>query len=111
MRNGLSASDQTEVSDMVRMAEIDLIKQEEAVVDRIGELSSTMLRMQTVKSHDEEYFLEIDQILAKDLDVDLSDAIMQLTRVSTAYQAAMQVGAQLILHCLTTSNLLITLIL
>ena len=66
------------------------------MVDKIGELSSTMVRMNTVRSHDEEYFLELDQRLAKDLDVDLSEAIMQLTRVSTAYQAAMQVGAQLL---------------
>ena len=55
-----------------------------------------MVRMNTVRSHDEEYYLEIDQRLSNDLDVDISEAIMQLTRVSTAYQAAMQVGAQLL---------------
>ena len=82
--------------EVVQLAEKELIEQEDSVVDKIGELSSTMVRMNTVRSHDEEYFLEIDQRLAKDLDVDLSEAIMQLTRVSTAYQAAMQVGAQLL---------------
>ena len=55
-----------------------------------------MVRINTVRSHDEEYFLEIEQRLAKDLDVDLSEAIMQLTKISTAYQAAMQIGAQLL---------------
>ncbi|HAU59705.1 MAG TPA: flagellar hook-associated protein 3, partial [Opitutae bacterium] len=33
---------------------------------------------------------------SRDLDVDLSETIMRLSRVSTAYQAAMQVGAQLL---------------
>ena len=67
--------------------------------------------MNTVRSHDEEYFWKLDQRLAQDLDVDPSEAIMQLTRVSTAYQAAMQVVPNCsILHCLTICNLLITFI-
>ena len=96
LRRGLSSTDLSEMIEVVQLAEKDLIEQEDSVVDKIGELSSTMVRMNTVRSHDEEYFLELDQRLAKDLDVDLSEAIMQLTRVSTAYQAAMQVGAQLL---------------
>ena len=55
-----------------------------------------MVRMDTVRAHDEEYHLAIDQRLASDLDVDISDAIMRLTQISTAYQAAMQVGANLL---------------
>ena len=96
LRRGLSTSDLGEMIEVVQLAEKELIEQEDSVIDKIGELSSTMVRMNTVRSHDEEYFLEIDQRLAQDLDVDLSEAIMQLTRVSTAYQAAMQVGAQLL---------------
>ena len=96
LRNGLSHSDISEMSEAVQLAEKDLIAQEGSVIDKLGELSSLMVRMDTVRAYDEEYFLEIDQKLASDLDVDLSEAIMQLTRVSTAYQAAMQVGAQLL---------------
>jgi flagellin-like hook-associated protein FlgL len=55
-----------------------------------------MARMETVKAHDEQYHLELDRRLAQELDIDMSDAIMRLTRASTAYQAAMQVGAQLL---------------
>lgn len=84
------------MSEVVQLAEKELIVQEDSVIDKLGELSSLMVRMETVRAHDEEYFLEIDQKMANDLDVDLSEAIMQLTRVSTAYQAAMQVGAQLL---------------
>jgi flagellar hook-associated protein 3 FlgL len=96
LRNGLKHSDLNEMSQVVQSLESVLISNEDSVVDKMGELSSTLVRMQTVRAHDEEYHLEIDQRLAKDLDVDLSEAIMQLTRVSTAYQAAMQVGAQLL---------------
>ena len=52
--------------------------------------------MESVRAYDEDYHLQLEQRLANDLDIDLSQAIMQLTRVSTAYQAAMQVGAQLL---------------
>ena len=55
-----------------------------------------MVRMETARVHDEDYLLQLDQQISRDLDVDLSEAIMRLTRVSTAYQAAMQVGAQLL---------------
>jgi flagellin-like hook-associated protein FlgL len=96
LRNGLKNSDLSEMAQIVQSLESELISNEESVVDKMGELSSILVRMNTVRAHDEEYHLEIDQRLAKDLDIDLSEAIMQLTRVSTAYQAAMQVGAQLL---------------
>lgn len=96
LRNGLGHSSLSDMAQIVQSLEETLISNEDAVVDKMGELSSTLVRMNTVKAHDQEYHLEIDQRLAKDLDVDLSEAIMQLTRVSTAYQAAMQVGAQLL---------------
>ena len=88
--------DLSDMAQTVQAVDQNLIDQEDSVVDKMGELSSTLIRMNTVRAHDEEYHLEIDQRLAKDLDIDLSEAIMQLTRVSTAYQAAMQVGAQLL---------------
>jgi flagellin-like hook-associated protein FlgL len=96
LREGLYMDDLSDMAQTVQAVEQNLIDQEDSVVDKMGELSSSLIRMNTVRAHDEEYHLEIDQRLAKDLDIDLSEAIMQLTRVSTAYQAAMQVGAQLL---------------
>jgi flagellin-like hook-associated protein FlgL len=96
LREGLSINDLTDMAQTVQAVEQNLIDQENSVVDKMGELSSSLIRMNTVRAHDEDYHLEINQRLAKDLDIDLSEAIMQLTRVSTAYQAAMQVGAQLL---------------
>ena len=62
LRNGLSASDPGEMLRSFNHLAEDLIVQEDMVVDKIGELSSSMVRMNTVRSHDEEYFLEIEQI-------------------------------------------------
>ena len=74
----------------------ELINQEEGLINKIGELSSRMVRMNTVRSHDEDYFMQLDQRISKDIDIDLSEAIMRLTRISTAYQASLQVGSQLL---------------
>ncbi|MDG1173860.1 MAG: hypothetical protein P8M67_06140, partial [Opitutales bacterium] len=96
LRNGLRENDPTKMAQQIQNTEKDLISFENKVVDKMGELSSVMVRMETVRAHDEEYHLALDQRLANDLDVDISDAIMRLTQISTAYQAAMQVGANLL---------------
>ena len=83
-------------SQEVEDSEKKLIKLEDNIIDKMGELSANMVRMETVKAHDEDYFMQLDQRISRDLDVDLSETIMRLSRVSTAYQAAMQVGAQLL---------------
>ena len=96
LRNGLRAESASEMVQRVQSVEKDLISFENKVVDKMGELSSVMVRMDTVRAYDEEYHIALDQRLANDLDVDISDAIMRLTQISTAYQAAMQVGANLL---------------
>jgi flagellin-like hook-associated protein FlgL len=96
LRNGLRDNDPTTMAQQIQSVERDLINSENEVVNKMGELSAVMVRMDTVRAHDEEYHLAIDQRLANDLDVDISDAIMRLTQISTAYQAAMQVGANLL---------------
>ena len=96
LRNGLRDNDVSSMAQQIQSVERDLISFENNLVDKMGELSAVMVRMDTVRAHDEEYHLAIDQRLASDLDVDISDAIMRLTQISTAYQAAMQVGANLL---------------
>lgn len=96
LRDSLSENDSSIMVKGVQDVESKLIDFENKIVDKMGELSSVMVRMDTVRAHDEEYHLALDQRLANDLDVDMSDAIMRLTQISTAYQAAMQVGANLL---------------
>ena len=96
LRAALSEDSPSELSRRVQLLETELVEREDEVVDKIGELSSLLIRMESVRAYDEDYHMQLEQRLAKDLDIDLSQAIMELTRVSTAYQAAMQVGAQLL---------------
>ena len=96
LRDGLSNSSPNLYSQEIADAEQGLISMEDNLINKMGELSAKMVRMETVRAHDEDYLLQLDQQISRDLDVDLSEAIMRLTRVSTAYQAAMQVGAQLL---------------
>ncbi len=96
LRDGLNEDSPSELSRRVQLVENDLIEREDEIVDKIGELSSLLIRMESVRAYDEDYHLQLEERLSRDLDIDLSEAIMELTRVSTAYQAAMQVGAQLL---------------
>ena len=96
LREGLNNSDPNLYSQEIADAEKDLISMEDNLINKMGELSAKMVRMETARAHDEDYLLQLNQQISRDLDVDLSEAIMRLTRVSTAYQAAMQVGAQLL---------------
>jgi len=96
LREGLKEDSPGELSRRVQIVESDLVRREDLVVDKLGELSSLLVRMESVRAYDEDYHQLLEQRLAKDLDTDLSEAIMELTRVSTAYQAAMQVSAQLL---------------
>ena len=73
-----------------------LLEQEDKLINKLGELSARMLRTETVKAHDEDYFVQLDQRISNDVDIDLSEAIMRLTRLSTSYQAALQIGSQLL---------------
>jgi flagellin-like hook-associated protein FlgL len=96
LRDGLFDAAKSNAPSTVPETEKDLIAIEDAIIDRMGELSATMVRMETVRTHDEDYAMALDKQISKDLEIDMSEAIMRLTRVSTAYQAAMQVGAQLL---------------
>ena len=96
LRDGLFNPNSIDFAQEVQAAERDLISSEDEIVDKMGELSASLTRIETVNSHDEEYSMSIDKQIANDLEVDLSEAIMRLSRISMAYQAAMQVGSQML---------------
>ena len=96
LREALNNAIPSHYSEDVEDEESKLIQQEEKIIDKIGELSAKMVRLDTVKAHDEDYFVQLDQRIARDVDIDLSEAIMRLTKLSTSYQAALQIGSQLL---------------
>ncbi|MBU62430.1 MAG: hypothetical protein CMI26_08005 [Opitutae bacterium] len=95
LREALRSAKPSSYAAEVELANQKLISLEEQVIDNMGELASKMVRMETVKSHDEEYYMELNERVSRDLDVDVSEAIMRLMQASTSYQAALQVGAQI----------------
>ena len=72
LRDSLANAIPSHYSQAVENAEKDLIGQEEALINKMGELSSRMVRMDTVRAHDEDYFMQLDQRISKDIDIDLS---------------------------------------
>ena len=96
LRDALNNATPSHYSQEVEDEEKKLISQEEKLINKLGEISSKMVRMETVRAHDEDYFVQLDQRIARDVDIDLSEAIMRLTKLSTSYQAALQIGSQLL---------------
>jgi flagellin-like hook-associated protein FlgL len=96
IRDGLLSSNPLGFSKEIQKAETALISHEDQIINQMGEITSNIVRMDTAKAHDEEYFMELDLRISRDIDIDLSEAIMRLTQVSTAYQASLQIGSQLL---------------
>ena len=96
LQQGLLNSTATDFAEEVFASEKELSRMEDEIVNKMGELTASMVRVETVNSHDEEYSMSIDKQISNDLEIDLSEAIMRLTRISTSYQAAMQVGSQML---------------
>jgi flagellin-like hook-associated protein FlgL len=95
LRDALRTATPTTYATLVEAADQKLIALEDKIVDKMGEVASKMARMEAVHAHDESYYMGLDQRIAKDIDVDLSEAIVRMTRATNAYQAAIQVGAHI----------------
>ena len=98
IRDGLLSENPSDFTKEMQKAEASLISHEDQIINQIGEITSNIVRMDTAKAHDEEYFMELDLRVSRDIDVDLSEAIMRLTRVSTAYQASCRLGLNYLTH-------------
>ena len=96
IRDSLRSSNPLNFTKEMQLAESTLIAHEDQIVNQMGEITSNIVRMDTAKSHDEEYFMELDKRISRDIDIDLSEAILRLTQANTSYQAALQIGSQLL---------------
>ena len=96
IRDSLRSSNPLNFTNEMQFAASALIAHEDQIVNQMGEITSNIVRMDTAKSHDEEYFMELDKRISRDIDIDLSEAILRLTQANTSYQAALQIGSQLL---------------
>jgi flagellar hook-associated protein 3 len=71
-----------------------LLNSEDHLIGIIADNSALQTRMESVKAQAEARFTNMQSLISKDADVDVSQTMVNLTRVRTAYQAALQSGAQ-----------------
>ena len=59
------------------------------------ELGSKLQSMEMVNRLNEVRFNELETAIAKEVDIDIAEAIVQLNSMQTAYQAALGTGARI----------------
>lgn len=78
----------------VQAAQTGLQASEDDILGAVSTLASTQTRLEGDRVQNEARFSELENSTAKETDADLSETIVRLTQTQTAYQAALQVGAQ-----------------
>lgn len=73
-----------------------LLTSEDDLIGILASNSSLQARLDSVRSHSASRFSDLEAMISKDADVDVAQTMVELTRQQTAYQAAMQAGAQLL---------------
>jgi flagellar hook-associated protein 3 FlgL len=86
LRTGDTASIQT--------SQTGLQTSEDAILSTVSDIGATETRIEGGRAQNEARFSELEKLTSKETDADLSSTIVKLTQTQTAYQAALQVGAQ-----------------
>jgi flagellar hook-associated protein 3 FlgL len=73
-----------------------LLASENEIVGVLANNASIQARLESVASQSASRFNDIEALISRDADVDQAQAMVNLTRQQTAYQAAMQAGAQVL---------------
>lgn len=92
LRDGLKASDTSKIT----AARSELLSSENDIVGVLANNASIQARLESVISQSASRFNDIEALISRDADVDQAQAMVNLTRQQTAYQAAMQAGAQVL---------------
>jgi flagellar hook-associated protein 3 FlgL len=98
LRNGLNnTANATDAGTAaIAAARAKLLTSEDDLVSIIADHSALQTRMESIKAQAEARFANMQSLISKDADVDVSQTMVNLTRVRTAYQAALQSGAQVL---------------
>lgn len=92
MRDALNSGDPA----AVLAAQPSLQTSEDNILKSVGDLAATQTRLEGGLTQNEARFSELEKATSKETDADISDTIVRLTQTQTAYQAALQVGAQVL---------------
>jgi flagellar hook-associated protein 3 FlgL len=80
----------------VSAAQAKLLGSEEHLVAIIADNASNQTRLESVRIQNTERGNDLQTLISKDADVDLAQAMVNLTRARTSYQAALEAGAQVL---------------
>jgi flagellar hook-associated protein 3 FlgL len=92
LRDGLNTSSTSNIT----AARKALLASENEIVGVLANNASIQARLESVASQSASRFNDIEALISRDADVDQAQAMVNLTRQQTAYQAAMQAGAQVL---------------
>jgi flagellar hook-associated protein 3 FlgL len=92
LRDALEAND----TQAIRTADVNLKKSEADLANMIAENGARSSRLGSLRDSLELRFSNISDETNRETSVDLATAMVNLTKTQTAYQAAMQAGAQIL---------------
>lgn len=95
LRNALDG-DNSKVPESMISIESSLQNYEDDVLGQLAELSGKQLRVKSSSDFESQLFLQKEQQISNDVDIDLAEAMIKLTRAQTAYTVALQTSSGLL---------------
>jgi flagellar hook-associated protein 3 FlgL len=80
----------------IATARQNLLSSEDDLIGILATNASLQTRFDSVRTQTMARFTDLEGLISKDADVDVAHTMVELTRQQTAYQAAMQAGAQVL---------------
>jgi flagellar hook-associated protein 3 FlgL len=91
LRDAMEAND----SAAIATARTNLITSEDHVVNAISQNGAMQTRLEALKQQNDARFGDVEQLVSREVDADLAQSMVKLSQTQTAYQAAVQSGAQI----------------
>src|SRR5262249_40069786 len=92
MRDALSSASAANV----QAAQPGLQTSEDNLLQQVSTTGGVQPRLQGVITQNQDRFTQLENATSKETDANLTQTVVQLTQTQTAYQAALQVGAQVL---------------
>jgi flagellar hook-associated protein 3 FlgL len=92
LRDGLTSNSTANIT----TARASLMASGNGLIEILASNSSIQARLESVRAQSASRFNDMEALISRDADVDQAQAMVNLTRQQTAYQAAMQAGAQVL---------------
>jgi flagellar hook-associated protein 3 FlgL len=86
---------ETNSSTGIASARTALIGSEDDIVNAISQNGAVQTRLEALKQQNDSRFGDVEQLVSREVDADLAQSMVKLSQTQTAYQAAVQSGAQI----------------